>query len=93
MSVNVNVNDLLFTQATQDIKLLPTPDDDTLLILYSYYKQATIGDINTEKPSFFNFKDTLKWNAWGKLKGMSKIQARGNYIKTVKDLQSKFSHI
>ena len=89
--MSVNVNDLLFTKATQDIKLLPTPNDDTLLILYSYYKQATIGDINIEKPSFFNFKETTKWNAWTKLKGTSKILAQGNYIKMVKDLQSKIT--
>ena len=86
----INVNDL-FVKAAQDVKLLPeTPDNDTLLVLYSLYKQATIGDVNTEKPSFFNFKDVSKWNAWASLKGMQKIQAQGNYIKNVKDLQIKY---
>ena len=85
----VNVNDL-FLKATEDAKVLSVkPDDDTLLLLYGYFKQATVGDINTEKPSFFNFKDTAKWNAWDKVKGMQKIQAQGNYIKLVKDLQIK----
>lgn len=84
----VNVNDL-FLKATQDVKTLPTQDDATLLLLYGYYKQATVGDINTEKPSFFNFKETSKWNAWEKVKGMQKIQAQGNYIKLVKDLEIK----
>lgn len=87
MSVNI---DELFTKATQDVKLLTVkPDDNTLLSLYGYFKQATVGDINTEKPSFFNFKETAKWSAWEKLKGMQKIQAKGNYIKIVKDLQTK----
>jgi diazepam-binding inhibitor (GABA receptor modulating acyl-CoA-binding protein) len=85
----INVNDL-FLQATIDVKALPsTPDDESMLSLYAYFKQATVGDINTEKPSFFNFKDTAKWNAWEKVKGMQKIQAQGNYIKLVKDLQIK----
>jgi diazepam-binding inhibitor (GABA receptor modulating acyl-CoA-binding protein) len=85
----VNVNDL-FVKATQDVKLLPeTPDNNTLLVLYGLYKQATIGDVNTEKPSFLNFKEVSKWNAWASLKGMQKIQAQGNYIKNVKDLQIK----
>ena len=85
----VNVDEL-FLKATQDAKVLPVkPDDDTLLSLYGYFKQATVGDINTEKPSFFNFKETAKWSAWEKLKGMQKIQAQGNYIKLVKDLQLK----
>jgi diazepam-binding inhibitor (GABA receptor modulating acyl-CoA-binding protein) len=88
----VNVNDL-FLKASEDVKVLPfKPDDDTMLLLYSFYKQATVGDVNTDKPSFFNFKDTSKWNAWEKLKGMQKIQAQGNYIKLVKDLQIK-SHL
>jgi diazepam-binding inhibitor (GABA receptor modulating acyl-CoA-binding protein) len=85
----VNVNDL-FLKASEDAKVLPfKPDDDTMLLLYSYYKQATVGDVNTDKPSFFNFRDTAKWNAWEKLKGIQKIQAQGNYIKLVKDLQIK----
>ena len=85
----VNVDEL-FTKATQDVKALPVkPDDDTLLSLYAYFKQATVGDVNTEKPSFFNFKETAKWSAWEKLKGMQRIQAQGNYIKLVKDLQTK----
>jgi len=87
----VNVNDL-FLKATQDVKALPTQDDATLLSLYGFYKQATVGDVNTEKPSFFNFKETSKWNAWEKVKGMQKIQAQGNYIKLVKDLEIK-SHL
>ena len=86
----VNVDDL-FTKATQDVKQLPPQDNDTLLSLYGFFKQATVGDVNTEKPSFFNFKDTAKWSAWEKLKGMQKIQAQGNYIKIVKDLQIKAS--
>lgn len=85
----VNVNDL-FVKATNDVKLLPGPlDNDTLLLLYGFYKQATIGDVNTEKPSFLNFKEVAKWNTWAGLKGMQKIQAQGNYIKNVKDLQIK----
>ena len=84
----VNVNDL-FLKATQDVKTLPAQDDATLLLLYGYYKQATVGDINTEKPSFFNFKETSKWTAWEKVKGMQNIHAQGKYIKLVKDLQIK----
>lgn len=86
------MNDL-FLKAAQDAKALPAQDDATLLSLYGYYKQATVGDINTEKPSFFNFKETSKWTAWEKVKGMQKLQAQGNYIKLVKDLQIKSSNL
>ena len=80
-----------FRQSASRIKSRDTmPSDEDLLILYGLYKQATIGDVNTEKPSFLNFKEVSKWNAWSGLKGMQKIQAQGNYIKHVKDLQIKY---
>ena len=83
------MNDI-FIQATNDIQTLPVkPDDNTLLLLYGLYKQATIGDIKIDKPSFFNFKEVSKWNAWEKMKGMNKIHAQGNYIKMIRDLQAK----
>ena len=87
--MSTNINDI-FNQAANDAsKLVGKVDDDTLLVIYGFYKQATIGDNNTEKPSFFSFKETSKWNAWEKVKGMQKIQAQGNYIKLVKDLEIK----
>ena len=83
--MSTNINDI-FNQATNDAaKLLGKVDDDTLLLLYSFYKQATIGDNNTEKPSFFNFKASKKWEAWNSVKGLSKAMAQGQYIKHVKD--------
>jgi diazepam-binding inhibitor (GABA receptor modulating acyl-CoA-binding protein) len=83
--MSTNINDI-FIQATNDAsKLLGKIDDDTLLLLYSFYKQATIGDNNTEKPSFFNFKASKKWNAWNSVKGVCKVVAQGQYIKHIKD--------
>ena len=77
----------IFKECAKDVhKLKQKPDNNTLLELYSYYKQATVGDINIEKPSFFNFKEGAKWDSWAKLKGMSKIQSQVNYIKIVKSL-------
>jgi diazepam-binding inhibitor (GABA receptor modulating acyl-CoA-binding protein) len=80
-----NINDI-FIQATNEApKLVGKVDDDALLRLYSFYKQATIGDINTEKPSFFNFKAAKKWEAWSSLKGVSQLLAQEQYVKLVKD--------
>ena len=79
-----------FTKASNDIKNLSfTPDNDTLLQLYSLFKQSTIGDNTTESPSFFDFKNSAKWNAWNKLKGMSKEQAQIKYVKLVRGLLEK----
>jgi diazepam-binding inhibitor (GABA receptor modulating acyl-CoA-binding protein) len=83
--MSTNINDI-FNQAANDAsKLVGKVDDDTLLVIYGFYKQATIGDNNTEKPSFFNFKASKKWEAWNSVKGLSKAVAQGQYIKHIKD--------
>uniref|UniRef100_A0A6C0I7V4 ACB domain-containing protein n=1 Tax=viral metagenome TaxID=1070528 RepID=A0A6C0I7V4_9ZZZZ len=87
MSTDINV---IFNQAANDAsKLVGKVNDDALLQVYGLYKQATVGDNNTEKPSFFNFKASKKWEAWDSLKGMSKLLAQGQYIKVIKDLIAK----
>lgn len=50
------------------------------LDFYKFYKQATIGNCNTDKPSFYRFEDTAKWEAWNSILGMSKEDAKTNYI-------------
>ena len=41
------------------------PSNETLLKLYSYYKQATEGDVSTEAPSNpFDFVAKAKYEAW-----------------------------
>jgi acyl-CoA-binding protein len=62
------------------------PDNTTLLKLYSYYKQATEGDVKGERPGGFDFVGGAKHDAWSKLKGMSKDEAMQNYIKQVERL-------
>ena len=62
------------------------PDNATLLKLYSYYKQATDGDVKGERPGGFDFVAGAKHDAWAKLKGMSADDAMQNYIKQVERL-------
>ena len=62
------------------------PDNATLLKLYSYYKQATEGDVKGDRPGGFDFVGAAKFDAWAKLKGSSKDDAMQNYIKQVEKL-------
>ena len=62
------------------------PDNATLLKLYSYYKQATEGDVTGSRPGGFDFVGGAKFDAWSKLKGTSKDEAMQNYIKQVEKL-------
>jgi acyl-CoA-binding protein len=62
------------------------PDNATLLKLYSFFKQATEGDVAGARPGGFDFVGGAKYDAWAKLKGMTRDEAMTNYIKQVDKL-------
>lgn len=62
------------------------PDNDTLLKLYALYKQGCEGDVRGEKPGFFDFVGTAKYEAWSKLAGMPEDDAKRQYIALVDKL-------
>lgn len=71
-----------FEQAVAGSKQLASrPDNDTLLKLYSLYKQATDGDAPADGPSNpFDFVGKAKYNAWIKLKGITADDAKQQYV-------------
>lgn len=81
--------DAAFAQAQIDAKQLPErPDNDTMLMLYSYYKQASEGDVSGDKPGFFDFVGVAKYEAWEKLRGMAPAEAQQRYIDLVASLKA-----
>ncbi len=77
-----------FEQAVaQSKQLTERPSNDILLKLYSLYKQATEGDVNTERPGGFDFKNIAKWDAWKNLQGTSPEDARAQYVQLVNSLK------
>ena len=80
----------LLEQAATDSKLLTDkPSNETLLQLYSLYKQSVEGDNSTEPPSNpFDFVAKAKYEAWAALKGKSREEAMQEYIKLVEKLKS-----
>lgn len=76
-----------FERAQSALKTLPEdPGNEAKLLLYSYFKQGTIGDITTPSPSMFDMVGKAKHNAWSELSGMSKEDAQTAYINKVKHL-------
>ncbi|XP_022754804.1 acyl-CoA-binding protein-like [Durio zibethinus] len=67
--------------------LPPTTKDADKLILYGLYKQATVGNVNTNRPGIFNPTERAKWDAWKAVEGKAKEKAITEYIKKVKELQ------
>ena len=79
----------LFEKAAKESKELPSkPDNETLLKLYSLFKQSTEGDVNTEAPSNpFDFVNKAKHQTWADLKGKSKEEAMQEYTDLVNKLK------
>lgn len=79
----------VFNQAVINSKTLTEkPDNETLLQLYSLYKQATEGDVAAEYSGGpFDFVAKYKYNAWEKLKGISKDDAIQQYVNLVEKLK------
>ena len=78
-----------FELAAIESKNLPEkPGNETLLKLYSLYKQGSIGDVNVEAPSNpFDFVNKAKYDAWTSLKGKSQTEAMQEYIDLVNKLK------
>ncbi len=77
-----------FEAAQAAAKELPSrPDNDTLLELYSYFKQATEGDASGDKPGAFDFVARAKYDAWAARKGMRQDVAMKGYVKLVEHLK------
>ncbi len=76
-----------FESATVRAKNLPArPDNETMLQLYSLYKQATAGDVSGKRPGFTDFVGRAKYDAWKKLKGTGSDAAKQAYIDKVDEL-------
>lgn len=76
-----------FDQAQKDVKTLTEqPSNDTLLELYSLFKQGTQGDATGSRPGFLDMVGRAKFDAWAKRKGTSKDEAKGAYVALVSRL-------
>ena len=67
--------------------LAERPDNMTLLKLYALYKQASAGDVATERPEFTDLVGRAKWDGWKALEGRSAEAAMREYAELVESLQ------
>ncbi|MEY2838235.1 MAG: hypothetical protein RJB60_534 [Pseudomonadota bacterium] len=78
-----------FEQALADSKLLPAkPDNDTLLKMYSLFKQGSVGDATGDRPGMMDFVGRAKYDAWASLKGKTVEQAQQAYVDLVESLKT-----
>jgi diazepam-binding inhibitor (GABA receptor modulator, acyl-CoA-binding protein) len=78
-----------FEQALADSKLLPAkPDNDTLLKIYSLFKQGSVGDVQGDRPGMMDFVGRAKYDAWASLKGKTQDAAQQAYIDLIESLKT-----
>ena len=76
-----------FERAQADVKTLTKrPSNDDMLFLYAHFKQATEGDNNGKRPGMMDMVGRAKFDAWDKLKGISKDAAMQKYVDKVAGL-------
>ncbi|MFA6152052.1 MAG: acyl-CoA-binding protein [Chitinophagaceae bacterium] len=80
-----------FEDAVASSKLLKEkPDNETLLMLYSLYKQATDGDTPVKgEYGMFDFVAKAKHEAWLKISGKPKEEAMREYILLIEKLRAE----
>lgn len=81
-----------FEKAVEEVKVLKKqPRQAELSKLYGLYKQATVGDVNTERPtSMMDFVGKAKWDAWNAKKGLTKEEAMAAYVSLVEELKAEY---
>jgi acyl-CoA thioester hydrolase len=85
--MNMTALDEQFENAKKRVMELPEkPSNEVMLELYALNKQATLGDLNIEKPAMFDFVAAAKYNAWNTLKGLSPEAAKEKYVNLVNSL-------
>lgn len=73
-----------FAAAQEKVKALEKrPSNETLLELYSLYKQATEGDVQGKRPGMLDVKGRAKFDAWTARKGLSRDAAMQQYVALV----------
>jgi acyl-CoA-binding protein len=76
-----------FRSAQERVKTLTTrPSNDTLLELYSLFKQATDGDVQGKRPGMLDIKGRAKYDAWAGRKGLGREAAMQQYVALVDKL-------
>ncbi|CAG2100304.1 unnamed protein product [Medioppia subpectinata] len=79
-----------FSSAQERVqKLKSEPSNDVKLKLYALFKQSTVGECNTPKPSAIKFVESAKWQAWSQLGSLSSTDAMTQYVQTVDQLDQQ----
>ncbi|MFK7801138.1 MAG: acyl-CoA-binding protein [Anaerolineae bacterium] len=82
-----DLNSLFETAVAESKNLSSRPDNDTMLKIYSLYKQGTKGDASGKRPGMFDMVGRAKYDAWAKMSGTSQEDAMQKYVDLINSLK------
>lgn len=59
--------------------------DETALLLYALYQQATVGPCNAPKPRAYNLTEQSKWSSWNGLGNLASTEAMRLFVKILEE--------
>ena len=62
---------------------------DVQLRLYAYYKQSTLGTIDTRISPNYDLRNAFKTNAWMQISHLTQDEAKELYIKSILSIANK----
>ncbi len=83
-----NLNTAFDAAVAASKTLTERPDNQTLLRIYSLFKQATEGDVSGKRPGFTDLVGRAKYDAWASLQGTTADTAMQAYIDLIDKLRS-----
>ncbi|CAM3888293.1 phosphatidylserine decarboxylase [Flavobacterium branchiophilum NBRC 15030 = ATCC 35035] len=83
--------DIRFQEAVTIALTIPQSSlpQDVQLRLYAYYKQATLGTIESSKQMSFDLRNAFKTNAWMQISHLSVEEAKELYIASILSIKNK----
>lgn len=84
-----------FEEAVEKVRNAPAdgdykPSNEEKLQMYAWFRQATDGDVSGKRPGMLDPVGRFKYDAWARIKGMSREEAMQAYIDQVNKVESQF---
>ncbi|KIL68242.1 hypothetical protein M378DRAFT_72566 [Amanita muscaria Koide BX008] len=88
--------DVQFDRAVEIVQGLPKTgpiqtDYEEKLVMYSLYKQATVGNVRSPRPGIWDMLGRAKWDAWAKHKDLDSPEAKRLYIEALLKVLRRYS--
>lgn len=84
-----------FEEAVEKVRNAPAdgdykPSNEEKLKMYAWFRQATDGDVSGKRPGMLDPVGRFKYDAWARIKGMSREEAMQDYIAQVERVEEQF---